>query len=79
VTDFEEPGPLYGIARLPGGHESVCAVIVVRESPNTKYSPHDWLDVCLPTGALGRIDHRVGAYPFDDEDSSLVWHRPIDE
>ena len=78
--DLREPSPLYGVARLPGDvGATVCAIHVIRESAEGTEPPHDWLDLCLPTGALGRADPRVGAYPFrGPEDESLTWRRPID-
>lgn len=39
------------------------------------------MDFYLPTGALGRADRRVNAFPFgeDGDSSSLEWRRPIDD
>jgi hypothetical protein len=77
-TDPAEPGSLYGVARLPTDSAVVCKTTIVRESDDLR-TAHDWIDLCLPTGALGRADARVGAYPFGDEERSLDWRRPIDE
>ena len=44
----------------------VCAAEVIRETEEDakdEEEPHDWLDLELPLGALGRADRRVGAYP----------------
>lgn len=38
----------------------------------------DWLDLCLPLGALGYLDERVGAYPFGDMAGSRAWREPIE-
>jgi hypothetical protein len=40
--------------------------------------PEDWLTFGLPLGALGRLDPRVGGYPFGDLDHSLEWRGPLD-
>jgi hypothetical protein len=78
ASSLDEPPPLYGIATLPSGTAVVCVTHVVREIDDAGRTPHDWLDLCLPTGALGRADARVGGYPFGDDDS-LPWRAPIDE
>lgn len=77
-ASVDEPPPLYGVATLPIGATVVCATHVVREIGDEHRAPHDWLDLCLPTGALLRVDSRVGGYPFGSEDS-LPWRAPIDE
>ena len=74
--DVQEPVPLYGVATLPDGPRVVCVSHVIREI-GADVTPHDWLDLCLPTGALGRVDDRIGGYPFG-EDQSLEWRAPID-
>ena len=38
----------------------------------------DWLGLGLPLGSLGRVDARVGAYPFGGHDDSRAWREPID-
>ncbi len=77
LTDPEEPHPLYGVAHLPGGGDVVCVTHIVRE--NSGDAPQDWIDLSLPTGALGQVDKRLGGYPFEEDDSSLTWRAPIDE
>lgn len=77
LTDPEEPHPLYGVAHLPGGGDVVCATHIVREQFGD--DPQDWIDLSLPTGALGQVDKRLGGYPFEEDDSSLTWRAPIDE
>lgn len=34
----------------------------------------------LPLGALARVDHRIGGYPFDERSGveSLTWRAPLD-
>jgi hypothetical protein len=54
----------------------VCASHVVREEGD---DGDDWVDLCLPLGALGRTDSRVGAYPFGDEMTSRSWRGPLDD
>jgi hypothetical protein len=51
-------------------------VISVREDDGD-----DWLDLCLPLGALGRIETRVGAFPFGDDGGpeSMTWRRAFDD
>lgn len=69
------------VATIPGLGSTLCSVIVVQdetyESGVTKYGA-DWLDLCLPLGALANLDHRVGAYPFDDTTPSGAWREPIE-
>jgi hypothetical protein len=77
--DIEEPPPLYGLARLPTGDVVVCSNHVIREIENPGEDSCDWLDLSLPLGALGRVDQRVGAYPFDDQDGSIEWRRSLDD
>lgn len=78
LTDAEHPPPLYGIAQLPAGPQVVCATHIVREIDDPEHTPRDWLYLCLPVGALARVDPRVGGFPFEEPDTSLEWRRPID-
>jgi hypothetical protein len=74
VADLEEHH-LSGELQLPDGRQVICAVIGI-------CLDHDdgWLALCIPLEALCRGDPRVGAFPFDDDDSaSLTWRRPIDD
>ncbi len=83
-------GRLDTVATIPGLGSTLCSVIVVREETydagTTKYGA-DWLDLCLPLGALGNLDSRIGAYPLDshagafpggDSESSRRWREPIE-
>lgn len=74
-------GHLDSVATIPGLGSTLCSVMVIREanyqSEVTQYGA-DWLDLCLPLGALGNLDHRVGAYPFDETASSRSWREPIE-
>jgi hypothetical protein len=70
-------GQLRGTVQLPTGELVVCGIVVVREGGGS-YEP-DWLDFYIPMGALGRIDSRVGGYPFGDDAESLQWRRPLDD
>jgi hypothetical protein len=76
LAELEAHGHLYGVVTLPSGADIVCGVVVIREN----HGP-DWVDFYLPVGALGRVDGRVGAFPFgaDGEPTSLLWRRPIDD
>jgi hypothetical protein len=67
---------LHGVVRLPSGKRIVCGAIALRDLDG-----RDWLDFFLPLGALGRVDARVGGFPFgsDGGGASLEWRRPIDE
>lgn len=76
---IEHPGPQYGIATLPSGERVVCLSVVVRFEGNDQQQADDWLDFCIPLGALGRVDARVAAYPFAGEDGSQEWREPIDD
>jgi hypothetical protein len=70
-------GHLNSVAAIPGLGSTLCSVLVVRVET---YEPRaDWLDLCLPLGALGNLDHRVGPYPFaDDTAPSRAWREPIE-
>jgi hypothetical protein len=74
-------GHLHSVATIPGLGSTLCTVLVVREetheSGSTRYGA-DWLDLCLPLGALGNLDGRVGAYPFSQEAESRGWREPIE-
>jgi hypothetical protein len=52
---------------------------VIREIEYPGETSCDWLDLSLPLGALARVDHRVGGYPFGDEDTSPAWRQPLDD
>ncbi|MFG1674673.1 hypothetical protein [Micromonospora sp. NPDC049282] len=67
---------LYGRVDLPGGARIVCGVYVTREDRGS-----DWVDFYLPTGALARVDARLGGFPFFDDGGprSLDRRRPIDD
>src|SRR5690349_3835979 len=56
-----EPGQLYGIARVPNGHEIACGTFIVREED----SGTDWLGFFLPTGALHDA-YDLRGFPFDE-------------
>ncbi|MFZ2510760.1 MAG: hypothetical protein WAW85_06690 [Gordonia sp. (in: high G+C Gram-positive bacteria)] len=75
-------GHLNGVANIPGLGATLASVILVREESyetgQTIYG-NDWLDLCLPFGALGNLDDRVGAYPFDDGSDSSLWRQPIED
>lgn len=81
VTDLVA-GHLNGVANIPGLGATLASVILVREESyeagQTIYG-NDWLDLCLPLGALGNLDERVGAYPFDDGSDSSLWRQPIED
>ncbi len=64
---------VYGRAWLPNGLAVVCVTHVIREEGE---NATDWLDVCLPTGALERAIPQLG-YPLH-KDGSRVWREPID-
>ena len=74
-------GHLHSVATVPGLGSTLCTVLVVREETHesgaTRFGD-DWLDLCLPLGALGRLDERVGAYPFSDEADTRGWREPIE-
>src|SRR5262249_53468041 len=76
VASLTEYGHLRGTVVLPSGHRVVCCCVAVREEDGP-----DWLDFCLPVGALARTDRRVGAFPFgpDGGERSLRWRRPLDD
>jgi hypothetical protein len=74
-------GHLHSVATIPGLGSTLCVVIVVREETDDSgvavYGA-DWLDLCLPLGALGNLDERVAAYPFGDEADSRGWREPVE-
>jgi len=65
-------GPLAGTVRLPTGSRVICAAHEIA-SKGISFS--------LPLGALGRVEDRIGGFPFgnDGGPSSLPWRRPIDD
>jgi hypothetical protein len=77
-----EPADVQGLVRLPKGGRVVCASHVIRETADTAgdgEQPHDWVDLSIPLGALGRADRRVGGYPFEEDSlRSLEWRAPLD-
>jgi hypothetical protein len=68
-----ERGSVYGWADIPQGR-IVCATHLVRED---HAGGHDWLDLCLPTGALGRVEPRL-TDPIGGE-ASRSWREPLDQ
>lgn len=68
-------GHLHGIVNTPLGR-TVCCAVAVREDSGT-----DWLDFCLPVGALSELDQRVGGFPFEEggESAALPWRKPLDD
>lgn len=75
-------GHLNAVAMIPGLGSTLASVIVVREEVDEDgraVHGNDWLDLCLPLGALGNLDDRVGAYPFDDGSDSKAWREPIEQ
>lgn len=75
VADLEKHH-LSGQLQLPDGRLVICAMIGIC----LDHDDDGWLALCIPLEALGRGDPRVGAFPFDDDDSaSLTWRRPIDD
>ena len=74
--DPAEPRTFYGVARLPTDRAVVCSTPIVREIDDGLRRPHDWIDLSLPLGALGRVDARIGGNPFGDEERSLDWPAP---
>jgi hypothetical protein len=75
-------GHLNAVATIPGLGSTLASVIVVREEVDDARRAvlgNDWLDLCLPLGALSNLDKRVGAYPFDDGSDSKGWREPIED
>jgi hypothetical protein len=74
AADLLVHGHLLGIVTLPSGARVVCGAFVSR------YDDADTLELCVLLGALARVDHRIGGYPFDDCSGveSLVWRAALD-
>ncbi len=51
ATNYDDYSLLRGVARLPDGSHTACGSCVVREENGGS----DWLDLYIPTGALGNI------------------------
>lgn len=66
-------GRFYGHALLPNGRRTVCVVHVIREEGT---AAGDWLDVCLPTGALNVAIPEM-EYPILAA-TGRSWREPID-
>ena len=73
ALDSSGGGHLHGWAWLRDGVGTVCGTYVTRHVEGL-----DWLVFYLPLGGLGRVDARVGAYPFADVSTSASWRRPLD-
>jgi hypothetical protein len=67
-------GHLRGWLTLPSGDRVVCGALVLR------HDDIDNLELYLPLGALARVDHRIGGFPFDERSGveSLTWRAPLD-
>jgi hypothetical protein len=74
VNALHEHGHLRGTLALPSGARTVCGGFVHR------YGGTDTLEFYLPLGALARVDHRIGGYPFDERSGveSLTWRGALD-
>lgn len=72
-SNIELTSGIYGRALLPSGATMVCAMHVIREEGANAL---DWIDVCLPTGALDRVIPGID-YPLY-KDGSRDWREPID-
>ena len=75
-------GHIGTLADVPGLGQCVCAVMVVREERDQDGQTvlgADWLDLCLPLGALSSLDPRVGGFPFGDASESRAWREPIED
>lgn len=75
-------GHLNAVATIPGLGSTLASVIVVREEVDEagrSVLGNDWLDLCLPLGALGNLDGRVDACLFDDGTDPKAWREPIEE
>lgn len=75
-ASIAEAGWLYGRVRLPSGERVVCTAMTVREDDGP-----DWLDFCLPEGALALVDPRVHALVDGNPGSFqlLACRRPLDD
>ncbi|WP_244927999.1 hypothetical protein [Nocardioides sp. W7] len=74
-------GPLNAVATIPGLGSSLCVVMVGRaetDDSGVALEDADWLDLCLPLGALANLDERVGGYPFDGDGDTRGWREPIE-
>jgi hypothetical protein len=71
---LHEHGHLRGTLTVPSGDRVVCGALSFR------YDGIDSLELYLPLGALARVDHRIGGYPFDERSGveSLAWRTPLD-
>lgn len=71
---FRTHGHLRGTLTLPSAARVVCGGFT------TRYEDADTIELYLPLGSLARIDHRSGAFPFDERSGaeSLTWREPLD-
>lgn len=79
LTSLLSFGQLRGSFALPTGERVVCSVVAVREEAEPPFYAPDWLALCIPLGALIKVEPRVGGYPFGSFEGSLQWRRPIDD
>ncbi|WP_327006812.1 hypothetical protein OHA72_05775 [Dactylosporangium sp. NBC_01737] len=75
VGELAARGHLAGVVLVPSGERVVCGVVGIDYGDGGQ-----WLSFHVPLGALGRVEHRVGGFPFDGRSgvASLQWRRPID-
>ncbi|MFD8497434.1 hypothetical protein [Amycolatopsis sp. NPDC059657] len=76
VASLREFGHVHGVVRVPLGGSVVCGCFVSRFDDDAS----DWLTLYLPLGALGRVERRIGGFPFEPESGpeSLNWRAPLD-
>jgi hypothetical protein len=67
---------LHGCVQVPGG----ASVVAVCSAFNFQ-GKSDWLTLGLPLGSMGRVDRRIGGFPFGDDGGlpSLAWRVPLDD
>lgn len=76
-------GSLSGAVEIPGLGRTLWRVLAFRESLFDDEGEligygEEALILGLPLGALGRLDPRVGPYPFGDVSDSDSWRAPIE-
>ena len=79
LTSLLRFGQLRGALELPTSQRVVCGMVAVREEKEPPFYAPDWISLCIPLGALVKIEPSVGGYPFGSLDGSLQWRRPIDD
>jgi hypothetical protein len=75
LAQLDLTATLYGWLTLPFGRVVLATHVVREEGEGPNF---DWLDVCIPVGALALCHPAVGGYPFEPEPVGSEWRTLVD-